>query len=55
MDPFWDKNMEEMTQFEHKKYFSFLIHLEKEIFDQALMVQFHPAQKIDPPPSYHKI
>ena len=54
MDPLWDKNLEDIIQFEHQKYFSFLIHLEKEVFDQDLMTQFHPAQQ-QSIPSYHKI
>lgn len=35
-DPLWEKNIEEIALFEHQKYFSFLIALEKDVFDLPL-------------------
>ena len=32
-DPLWEKNLEDIHHFEHQKYFSFLIALEREVFD----------------------
>ena len=53
MDPLWEKNLEEITHFEHQKYFSFLIDLEKEVFNSPLMTAFPPLQK-EIPSSYHQ-
>ena len=33
VDSFWEKNLEDINHFEHQKYFSFLIALEKEVFE----------------------
>lgn len=32
LDPFWENHIDEITEFEHQKYFSLLIELEKAIF-----------------------
>ena len=53
MDPFWDKNLEEISQFEHQKYFAFLISLEKEISGLTLH-PFHPVKNAENS-FYHKI
>jgi len=45
IDPLWGSNLEEISHFEHQKYFSFLISLEKIIFDIPLMASFHQLQK----------
>ncbi|MCZ0933482.1 MAG: hypothetical protein OXJ52_10090 [Oligoflexia bacterium] len=54
LDPFWETNMEEISQFEHQKYFSFLISLEKKVSEFYLTPHFHPFKK-ENNPSYHKI
>lgn len=49
-DPLWESSLEEISHFEHQKYFSFLIALEKEVSDRSLMADFHPLPK-DPRPT----
>lgn len=39
-DPLWEKNLEDIQEFEHQKYFSLLISLEQVVFDHPLMPQF---------------
>ena len=53
-DPFWESNLVEISQFEHQKYFSFLISLEKEVFESSLMPPPHSLKKSENL-SYHKI
>ena len=53
IDPFCDKNLEEISQFEHQKYFSFLISLEKEASGLTL-TPFHPVKNTKSS-FYHKI
>ena len=45
IDPLWERNLEEIDDFEHQKYFSWLILLEREIFDIPLMTDFHQLRK----------
>ena len=52
MDPLWENNLDEITEFEHQKYFSLLIELEKDIFYPDL-IPFHPIPQANP--SYYKI
>lgn len=52
-DPLWEKNLEDINHFEHQKYFSLLIALEKSVFDIPLMKNFHPLKK-EHNSSYHK-
>ena len=54
MDPFWEKNLEEISQFEHQKYFSLLISLEKEISKPSFVPYLSSLKKEDKS-SYHKI
>ena len=53
IDPFWEVHQEEISQFEHQKYFSLLISLEKEVSEPSPLISslyFKQAK-----PSYHKI
>ena len=50
-DPFWEYHLEEISQFEHQKYFSFLISLEKEVSEQSLI---SPPYFKTSSNSYHK-
>ena len=52
-DPLWEKNLEDIAHFEHQKYFSFLIDLEKAISDTPLMSDFPSLQK-ETHSSYHQ-
>ena len=40
-DPSWETNLEEISQFEHQKYFSFLISLEEEVSKFVLAPPLH--------------
>ena len=53
IDPFWEAQLEEICQFEHQKYFSFLISLEREVSKLFLTSHFHSLKKASP--SSHKI
>ena len=44
-DPLWETNLEEAKHFEHKKYFSLLIALEKDIFDIPLVINLQQLKK----------
>ena len=33
MDPLWQKNLDEISHFEHQKYFSLLVEVEKDVFE----------------------
>ena len=52
----WENNLDEINHFEHKKYFAFLIELEKSVFDYEDLVSppYHRSQK-DKNLFYHKI
>ena len=52
-DPLWEKTLEDINHFEHQKYFSFLIALEKSVFDIPFMKNFHSFRK-EHGSSYHK-
>ncbi len=56
-DPLWEKNIEDMSHFEHQKYFSFLMSLEREIFDLPLSTaaSFHKMKEKTQNPYYQKI
>ena len=45
IDPLWESNLEEISHFEHQKYFSFLISLEKTVFNIPFMANFHQLKK----------
>jgi len=52
----WENNLDEINQFEHKKYFSFLIELEESLFDdKALIPPVYQHSKKDKSLFYHKI
>ena len=53
-DPFWELNLEEISQFEHQKYFSLLICLDQEVSESALIPQLCSFKSADNS-SYHKI
>ena len=55
MDPFWEVNLEEISQFEHQKYFSFLINLEKEVSEFYLIPHFRSLKTASKSSPYHKI
>lgn len=44
-DPLWEKNLEEISHFEHQKYFSWLITLERKVFDVPLMTDFYSLKQ----------
>lgn len=52
MDPLWESHIEEISLFEHQKYFAFLIALEEELFEKPLLEECldhptkYPAQKL---------
>lgn len=49
-DPLWEKNLEEISYFEHQKYFSFLIALEEELLTKSsLASQAHHWEQKKPP------
>ena len=52
-DPFWETQLEEISQFEHQKYFSFLICLEKEI-SKPYFLYIHSLKKPNKT-SFHKV
>ena len=54
IDPFWETQLEEISQFEHQKYFSFLISLEKEISRFYLIPHFHSFKQSNKTSS-HKV
>ena len=54
IDIFWEKNLEEISQFEHQKYFALLISLEKEISTNSFVPYLSSFKKEDKA-SYHKI
>ena len=51
----WENNLDEITQFEHQKYFSFLLDLERAVFDCDLILPPYPHLHKDNRPSYHKV
>ena len=53
-DPLWEDNLEEISAFEHQKYFSWLILLEKTLFDLPLSPFLHQV-KNKTSSSYHQI
>ncbi len=53
IDPLWEKNLEDIIHFEHQQYFSFLISLERAVFDLPVMQSF-PKFKKEQDTSYHK-
>ena len=54
MDVFWERNLEEISQFEHQKYFSLLINIEKEISANSFNPYLSSFKKEDKS-SYHRI
>lgn len=55
IDPFCEIHLEEISQFEHQKYFSFLINLEKDISKHSDLASHLHCLKKESMPSYHKI
>ena len=53
INPLWESNLEEISHFEHQKYFSFLITLEKVIFDIPFIAKFRHLKK-EKYSSYHQ-
>ena len=51
----WENNLDEITQFEHQKYFSFLLDLERAVFECDFILPLPHLRKGNSRLSYHKI
>ncbi len=54
-DPLWESALEEISHFEHQKYFALLIAWEKEVFDIPFAPHLHQMAKKSSSPYQHKI